>query len=78
MAVEINSKKPQAEPGWYSTETANGLDYLEVKASTKFGNPGGDALIAQGYKYVGKEDPRLSEKKAEEEETEVKDSKAKK
>lgn len=80
MAVEINSKKPEAQVGWYVTETAEGLDYLQAKGSTKYGNPVGDALLAQGYKFVGPEDPRTVEveEEAEEVKEESKTSKAKK
>lgn len=71
--AEVNSKRPEALPGWYSTETEHGLEYVQTKGSTKYGNPGGDALIAQGYKFVGAEDPRLEEVE-EAEEVEVKPS----
>jgi len=77
MAVEINSKKPQAEVGWYALETADGTtQYLQVKGSTKYGNPAGDGLVAQGWKFVGTEDPTAE--KVEEKAEEEKSSKAKK
>lgn len=77
MAVEINSKKPQAEVGWYALETADGTtQYLQAKGSIKYGNPAGDGLVAQGWKFVGTEDPRLE--KVEEVKEESKTSKAKK
>lgn len=78
--AEVNSKRPEALPGWYSTETEHGLEYVQTKGSTKYGNPGGDALIAQGYKFVGAEDPRTVkvEEEAKEVKEESKTSKAKK
>ncbi len=72
--AEVNSKKPEAQVGWYVTETAEGLDYLQAKGSTKYGNPVGDALLAQGYKFAGSEDPRTVEVEEEAEEVEVKSS----
>lgn len=77
MAEVNGNKQPIAPSGFYALETDNGTVYLEYRKTEKFGNPGADGAIAQGYKYVGKEDPRLAQKEEPKEEVKA-ESKAKK
>lgn len=70
--AEVTKNKPIAPSGFYAIDTENGTEYIKFNETTKYGNPGADGAIAQGYRYVGTEDPRAKAKTEEVKEVEVK------